>query len=375
MWKRMLVMLCLAILLIAGIAFWKYTNIKKGMAMGAKFAPPPTAVTTVVVKPQTWQPVLSAVGSMKAVNGVTVSTDLAGIVSEIAFESGTPVKKGTLLVKLDTDQEEAQLRVSVAKLSLSKTDLERKRDLVAKKAIAQSEWDTAQSQVAQMDAEVAGMRAIVARKRITAPFDGLVGIRQVNVGQYLQPGAPIAPLQSMDPIYVEFALPQQHFETISIGKKLRLGASGIAGERFEGEITAIDSRVDENTRNVLVQGTVGNAEQKLRPGMFVDVEVLLPEKDGVLAIPTSSIAYAPYGDSIYIVKDQPGPGGKSGKTVQQQFVKLGPKRGDQVSILSGLKAGDEIVSSGVFKLRPGAAVQVNNAVQPGNDLAPKPEDS
>ncbi|MEA3209896.1 MAG: rane fusion protein multidrug efflux system [Chthoniobacter sp.] len=371
----MLVMLCLAILLIAGIAFWKYTNIKKGMAMGAKFAPPPTAVTTVVVKPQTWQPVLSAVGSMKAVNGVTVSTDLAGIVSEIAFESGTPVKKGTLLVKLDTDQEEAQLRVSVAKLSLSKTDLERKRDLVAKKAIAQSEWDTAQSQVAQMDAEVAGMRAIVARKRITAPFDGLVGIRQVNVGQYLQPGAPIAPLQSMDPIYVEFALPQQHFETISIGKKLRLGASGIAGERFEGEITAIDSRVDENTRNVLVQGTVGNAEQKLRPGMFVDVEVLLPEKDGVLAIPTSSIAYAPYGDSIYIVKDQPGPGGKSGKTVQQQFVKLGPKRGDQVSILSGLKAGDEIVSSGVFKLRPGAAVQVNNAVQPGNDLAPKPEDS
>ena len=368
-------MLLVAALVIAGIAFWKYRTIRAGMAMGAKFAPPPAAVTTVVVKAQTWQPVLSAVGSMKAVNGVMVSTDMAGIVSDIAFESGTQVKKGDLLVQLDTDQEEAQLRSSEAKLALARTELERKRDLVAKKAIAQSEWDAAQSQLAQMDAEVAEMKAVAARKRIAAPFDGLLGIRQVNVGQYLQPGAAIAPLQSMDPIYVEFALPQQHFTTVAIGKKLRLGAGGLSGERFEGEITAIDSRVDENTRNVMVQGTVANAEHKLRPGMFVDVEVLLPETEGVLAIPTSSIAYAPYGDSIYVVKDEAGPDGKAAKIVQQQFVKLGTRRGDQVAILSGLKAGDEIVSSGVFKLRPGAAVQVNNSVQPGNDLAPTPVDS
>jgi membrane fusion protein (multidrug efflux system) len=343
--------------------------------MGAKFAPPPAAVTTLIVKPQIWQPVLSAVGSLKAVNGVTVSTDLAGIVSEIAFESGTAIKKGALLVKLDTEQEEAQLRSAEAKLTLARTDLERKRDLLAKKAIAQSEWDAAQSQLRQMEAEAAEMKALVARKRLEAPFDGVAGIRQVNIGQYLQPGMPIVALQSMDPIHVEFALPQQDLASIAVGKKLRLTASGMGGAQFDGEITAIDSRVDEATRNIMVEGTVRNADHKLLPGMFVDVEVLLPEKEGVLAIPSSSIAYAPYGDSIYIVREKAGPDGKPMKQVEQQFVKLGPKRGDQVTILSGVKEGEEVVSSGVFKLRPGAAVQINNSVQPGNELQPTPADT
>jgi membrane fusion protein (multidrug efflux system) len=360
-------MIGLVAVFVAFLVFWTMRNIEKGKAMGAKFAPPPSAVTTVVVKAQSWQPVLSAVGSLRAVNGVTVSTDLAGIVSEIPFESGTAVKKGDVLVKLDTAQEDAQLRSAEAKLSLAKSELERRRDLIAKKAIAQSDWDTAQSQLTQTEADVSQMRALVARKRITAPFDGMAGIRMVNIGQYLNPGAAIVSLQSVDPIYVEFALPQQSFETVSVGKKVRLGASGLTGERFEGEITALDSRIDESTRNFIVQATIQNSEGKLRPGMFVDVEVLLPEQEGVLAIPSSSIAYAPYGDSIYVVID--------GKQVEQRFVKLGPKRGDQVSISSGLKEGDEIVSSGVFKLRPGAAVQVNNSVQPGNELQPKPVDT
>lgn len=369
----MLLMLVLVVLAVALIGFLKYRSIRAGMAMGAKFAPPPAAVTTVTVQPQTWQPVLSAVGSLKAVQGVVVSTDLAGIVTEIAFESGTPVKTGALLVKLDTQQEEAQLRSAEARLDLAKSDIERKRDLIAKKAIATSEMDTAKSQLAQTAADVEEMRALVARKQITAPFDGLAGIRQVSLGQYLNPGAAIVPLQSLDPIYVEFALPQQHLDEIAVGKKLRVAASGLMeGERFEGEITAIDSRVDESTRNVLVQGTLKNKDHKLKPGMFVDVEVLLPEKPGVLAIPSSSIAYAPYGDSVYLVKDATAPDGKAGKEVQQKFVKLGPKRGDQVSILSGLEPGDEVVSSAVFRLRPGAAVQVNNAVQPGNELNPNP---
>lgn len=375
MGKRMLLMLVLVIGFIAAIGFFKYRQIQAGMAMGAKFAPPPAAVTTLVVKSQNWEPVLSAVGSLKAVNGVTVSTDLAGIVSEVAFESGTPVKKGAVLVQLDTQQEEAQLRSAEARLSLAKTDLERKRDLIAKKAIAQSEWDTAQSQLRQTEAEVAEMKALGGRKRIVAPFDGLAGIRQVNVGQYLQPGAPIVPLQSMDPIYVEFALPQQHLPAVAHGTKVRLGSAGIAGERFEGVVTAIDSRIDENTRNVTVQGTVQNADLKLRPGMFVDVEVVLPETENVLAIPSSSIVYAPYGDAVYVVKEKPGPDGKPGYEVQQQFVKLGSKQGDQVAVLSGLREGDEVVSSGVFKLRPGAAVQVDNSVQPGNELDPKPVDT
>ena len=357
------------------LVFLTMRNIAKGKAMGAMFAPPPTAVSTVVVKTQTWQPVLSAVGSLKAVNGVTVSTDLAGIVSKIEFESGTEVKKGAPLVTLDTTQEEAQLRSAEARLHLAKLDLERKRDLVTKKAVAQSDLDAAESQLAQVEASVQEMKAVVGRKQITAPFDGTVGIRQVNIGQYLNPGAAIAPLQSIDPIYVEFALPQQHLEVVEVGKKVRIHASGLAGAEFEGEITAVDSRIDESTRNVMIQGTIKNPEHKLRPGMFVDVEVLLPEKDGVLAIPSSSIAYAPYGDSVYVVREKPGADGKRAPAVDQQFVKLGPKRGDQVSVLSGVKEGDEIVSAGVFRLRPGAPVKVNNSVQPGNDLNPTPVDS
>lgn len=371
----MLLMLFLVALFITGLVFWTMAQIKKGKAMGAKFAPPPASVTTVIVEPQTWQPVISAVGSLRAVNGVTLSTDLAGIISDISFESGTPVKKGDLLVKLDTKQEDAQLKSTEAKLSLARIALERNRDLVAKKAIAQSEWDTAESELRQTQAHVEEMRALVARKQIIAPFDGVIGIRMVNVGQYLQPGAAIVPLQSMDPIYVEFALPQHHLATVAVGGKVRLGKGGVGGEGFQGEITAIDSKVDENTRNVTIQATLLNPEHKLRPGMFVDVEVLLAETPGVLTVPSSAIAYAPYGDTIYVVKDAPGADGTPGKQVQQQFIKLGPKRGDQVSIVSGLNAGDEVVSSGVFKLRPNAPVKVNNSVQPGNELNPKPANS
>jgi membrane fusion protein (multidrug efflux system) len=368
-------MLAAMLLIIAGIAFMKYRTIQAGIAMGAKFAPPPTTVTTVVVKGEQWEPVLSAVGSLRAVNGVTVSTDLAGIVSEIAFESGKEVKKGDLLLTLDTDQEQAQLRASEAKLTLAKSELERKRDLVVKKAISPSDFDQAQSQLSQMQAEVEQMKALVARKRITAPFDGVLGIRQVDVGQYLNPGAMIVPLQSLDPIYVEFALPQQHLDKVEVGKRVRLRASGVDGVSFDGEVTAINSLVNENTRNFTVQGTVKNSDRKLRPGMFVDVDFILPVQEGVLAIPSSAIAYAPYGDSVYVVRDGKGPDGKPLKEVQQQFVKLGPKRGDQVSVLTGLKEGDEVVSSGVFKLRPAAPVKVNNEIQPGNDPNPKPADT
>jgi membrane fusion protein (multidrug efflux system) len=373
MWKRMLVMLLVAFLGITGIAFWKITKVRAAIAEHAHFAMPPSAVTTVVVKGQTWQPVLSAVGSLKAVNGVTVSTDLAGIVSEINFESGAAVKKGDLLIKLDTQQEEAQLHATEAKLEQMRLDLERKRDLIAKKTISPSDWDSAQSEFRQSEAAVDAAKAVIARKHIVAPFDGYLGIRQVNLGQYLNPGAAIVPLQSLDPIYVEFNLPQQNLGQLAVGKKLRIHTEDMEGEGFAGEINAIDSKVDDATRNVMVQGTAHNPDHKLRPGMFVKVEVLLPETSGVLAIPVSSINYAPYGDSVYVVR--PASDGKPGQEVEQQVVKLGPKRGDQVSVLSGLKDGDEVVTSGVFKLRPHAPVQVNNAVQPDNSLAPKPKDT
>jgi len=368
---RMLIMLGVVGLFVLAIGGWKVSQIHDAIAQQAKFAPPPTAVTTAVAKRGRWQPVLSAVGSLRAVNGVTVSTDLAGIISEISFQSGSPVKKGDLLVKLDTKQEEAQLRAAQARLDWAKVSLERQRSLVGDGAVSRSDFDSAESEFHQATAAVDDARALISRKTITAPFDGLVGIRQVDLGQYLNVGAPIVALQSVDPIYVEFALPQQNLDQVAVGKKLHLKAAGIAGEQFEGEITAINSRVDESTRNITIQGTVGNSDHKLRPGMFVNVDMLLPEQD-VLSIPASSISYAPYGDSVFVVRDKPGPDGKPVKEVQQQFVKTGSSRGDQVSVLSGVAAGDEVVSSGAFKLRSGIPVQVNNSVQPGDNPNPNP---
>jgi membrane fusion protein (multidrug efflux system) len=373
--KRMTIMLVALAIFVVLIALWKVKLILGGIAEGKKFAPPPDTVTTVVARAQKWQPTLKAVGSLKAVNGVTVSTDLAGIVSSIAFESGTPVKKGDLLVQLDTRQEESQLRSAEARRDLAKVNLERQNDLLMKKAASQSEYDSAAAEFRQAEAAVDDARAIIARKTIVAPFDGLLGIRMLDPGQYLNVGAPIVPLQSLDPIHVDFSLPQQYLDQIATGGEIRIKAEGVAGVEFDGAISAIDSRVDEITRNIALRGTIPNPERKLRPGMYVSVEVLLPEKEGVIAIPASAISYAPYGDSVFVVESKTGPDGKPMKQLLQQFVKVGPSRGDQVSIQSGVKAGDEVVSSGVFKLRSGAPVFVNNAVQPGNEPSPKPPET
>jgi membrane fusion protein (multidrug efflux system) len=375
MLKRMLIMLVAVGAFIALLWNWKMSQVRAAQAGAAMFAPPPIAVSTAVLASQSWQPVLSAVGSLKAVQGVAVSTDLPGIVALIGFESGTSVKKGDLLLKLESQQEEAQLLSAEARRDLAKLTLERNRDLVAKKAVAASEFDQSQTHFRETEAAVAEAKALIARKSILAPFDGELGIRQANLGQYLNPGTMVVSLQSLDPIFVEFVLPQQNLAQLAVGRRLRLSANGKGSESFEGKITAMDSKVDELTRNILVQGTVANPQRRLRPGMFVNVDVLLEEEQGVVAVPTSAISYAPYGDSAFVVVEKTGPDGKVRKEVSQQFVKLGVGRGDQVAVLDGLKAGDEVVTSGVFKLRPGAPVQVNNMVQPGNDLNPKPSDN
>ena len=361
--KRMLIMLGIVVLFVAALAGYKVTQVRAAIDLMKQMSPPPTAVTTIIIEPSKWQPTLNAVGSLKAVNGVTVSTDLPGIVAEIAFQSGTEVKKGAVLVRLDSQQEEAALRSAEARRDLAKLNLDRQRELIATGAIAKSDLDTAESLYQQATAAVDEARALIARKNITAPFDGRLGIRQVDLGQYLNVGAPVVQLESVDPIHVEFALPQQNFKEIAVGKELQLKAAGLEGDEFTGEITAIESRLDPATRNVMIQGTVKNPDHKLRPGMFVNVEVLLPEQT-VVSIPASSVNYAPYGDSIFVVKD--------GKEVEQRFVKLGASRGDQIAVLSGVKSGDEVVSSGAFKLRNGLPVQVNNSVQPGNDVNPTP---
>jgi len=383
----MFIMLVVVEVIAVGLNGWDNFKQKMMKEAFAKMAPPPPAVTTLVVKGQTWQPVLSAVGSLKAINGVQISTDLAGIVSEIAFESGKPVRKGDLLIKLDTQQEEAQLRAAQARLDLAKVSLARKQDLLDKKAAPQADYDAAAAEARQAQAALEEVRAVIDRKTIRAPFDGLLGIRLVNLGQYLNAGTSIVPLESCDPIYVEFNLPQQNLGQIALKKKMRLTVPGVSEKDFEGEITAIDSRVDEATRNVQIEATVRNPERVLRAGMFVKVEVLLPEQTGVLAIPASSINYAPYGDSVFIVKAGEPKDGKPQKQAIQQFVKLGPSQGDQITVLNGLKDGDEIITSGVFKLRGNEPVEVtgikpkpqpvliNNDIQPGNEKNPNPPDT
>jgi membrane fusion protein (multidrug efflux system) len=368
----MLLMLFCVALAVAGIGYAKFRQIQAAIAMGKSFAPPPSAVTTLVLTPQKWEPAVRVIGTLKAVQGVTVSTDLAGVVSEIGFESGAPVKKGALLVQLNPDSEHAQLAAAQARRDLALLEVKRKRELLAKNALSASETDAAEAEVRQSEAACAQAAALLARKRITAPFDGVLGLRQVNLGQFLNPGSPVVSLQALDPIRVQFNLPQQEIAAATPGKPVRVTAQEVPGGPREGRILALDSQVDEASRAISVEATLPNPDQALRPGMFVNVELPLAVETDVLVVPASAIHYAPYGNSVYLVVDGTAGEGKPGKVVEQRFVKLGQNRGDQIRVLDGLKAGEEVVTSGVFKLRQGAAVVVNNSVQPGNNPSPTP---
>ncbi len=371
--KRMTLMIVAIAVFLTAIGAVKYGQIKKGIAQQRSFQPPPEAVTTVVAKGEQWPTSLAGIGTVTAVHGVVVSADLPGIVDKITFESGQRVKEGDLLVELDTRQERAQLAAAQAELELTRVSLERMKRLVETQIGAQADLDTAEANFKAAEAKVGETRATIDRKTIRAPFSGVLGIRQVNLGQYLDAGAAIVPLQSLQPIYVNFSVPQQEIARLNVGGEVRVSnQSGAAGT---GKINAVDSVIDPATRNIAVQATLPNADGKLRPGMFVDASVVLAAVNDVIAIPASSINHAPYGDSVFIVTDLKDPHGKSYRGVRQQFVKVGAGRGDQIAILSGLKPGEEVVTSGVFKLRNGAAVQVNNQTQPGDNPAPSPANS
>jgi membrane fusion protein (multidrug efflux system) len=284
------------------------------------------------------------------------------------------VRDGDVLLRLDARQEKAQLAAAEAQLELARLNLDRMRGLLGKGVTSKAEHDQAAAEHKQAEARVGEVRATIERKTIRAPFSGVLGIRQVNPGQYLNAGDPIVPLQSLDPVHVNFSVPQQDFAPLKAGAEVRVTAEGIPGE-LRGRITAVDSVVDEATRNVRVQATLANPERRLRPGMFVSTEVHLGAGEPKVTLPASAILAAPYGDSVFVVEEMKGPDGKAYRGARQQFVKVGPGRGDQVALLSGVEAGAEVVTSGVFKLRNGAAVHVNNSVQPGNSAAPKPEDN
>ena len=375
MMKRMLLMLVVMAVIIAGLGFVKFQQIQTAIAQGASFQPPPEAVTTIVAQQVEWPDTLSAIGSMAAVQGVTVSADLSGTVDRVLFDSGRAVRQGDVLVELDTRQERAQLAAAEAQRDLARTNFDRMQGLLKDNVISRAEYDSATADDKQTEARAGEIRAAMQRKRITAPFSGILGIRQVNLGQYLSSGDPIVQLQSLNPIYVNFDVPQQATSQMRNGRDVRITTDDLPGVEFHGRITALDSAVNSETRNILVQATLANPDGQLRPGMFVQTEVVLGGGRSVLALPATAISYAPYGDSVYVVADLKGPNGESYRGVRQQFVKVEGSRGDQVGVISGVKPGDEVVTSGVFKLRNAAAVLVNNKVQPGNNPTPKPDDN
>jgi membrane fusion protein (multidrug efflux system) len=373
--KRMLLMLAAVVLFIGAIGSFKVLQIRAAIAAGAAWQPPPEAVTTIVAREARWPSTLSAIGSVTAVHGVVVSADLPGVVAGIDFESGSTVAEGAVLVRLDTRQEQAQLAAAEAQRKLARLNLERSEQLLKSQVVAQAEYDRVAAEAAQADARVGEIEATIERKRIRAPFAGVLGIRRIDLGQYMNGGDAVVPLQSMDPVYVNFALPQQEVAALKLGAEVRVAADSLPAGGLAGRVTAINSVVDEATRTVQVQATFRNAARRLRPGMFVQVQTTTGTGEPRVALPASAISYAPYGNSVFVVGDLKGPGGKTYRGVEQRFVKLGDGLGDQVAIVSGVKAGEEVVTSGVFKLRTGAAIVIDNKVQPANDPAAKPEDS
>ena len=371
--KRMFLMLLVMAAFIGALGFFKYSQIRA--AMGQSWSPPPEAVTTTLARPERWPATIASIGSVVAVNGVTVSADLPGIVEKISFESGGNVKQGAVLVRLDTSQERAQLASAEAAHHLAEVNFQRAKGLIERNVLSQAEFDRFEAEMKQTQAQVGEARAMIERKTIRAPFGGVLGIRQVNVGQFLNGGDPVVPLQSLDPVYVNFSVPQQEVGRLASGAPVEARLEGTDSLTFTGRITAVNSVVDEATRNVEVQATFSNPGGTLRPGMFVESSVLLGTEAQVVALPTSAILYAPYGNSVFIVEEMAGQDGKKYKGVRQQFVTLGESRGDLVAVVSGVSAGSEVVTSGVFKLRNGAAVEVNNQVRPSESATPRPEDS
>lgn len=373
--NRLFLVAAVLLALVVVLAGVKALQIRAMVEKKKHFVPPPEVVTSAVATSETWENALQAVGSLAAVQGVTVAAETSGKVVRIAFAPGTAVKAGAVLIQQDTAAEEAQLRAANSAAELARLNLERYKGLLATNSIAQVTFDNAEAQHKQAVAQADAIRAVIAKKHIRAPFAGRLGIRLVNLGQVLKEGEPVVTLQALDPIFVNFQLPQQDLTRLQIGLPVKLTADTLADQGIEGQITTINPEVDSATRNIRVQATVKNPAEALRPGMFADVRVILPEQRAVVAIPATAVLAAPYGDSVFVIetkKDEQS--GQPATVVRQQFVRLGAKRGDFVAVTSGLKEGETVVSSGVFKLRNGQAVKVDNTLAPQFQLAPKPNE-
>ena len=374
--KRILFAVLGVLLVIAVLAGIKTLQIRSMIDSGKKFVPPPETVTTAAVKSESWETSLGSFGTLSAVQGVSVSAEAAGKVMKIAFEPGSAVRKGDLLIQQDISTEQAQLPGALSQVALSRANQKRADQLFAEGIISQADHDQAISNSAQSQSQADTIRSTIARKTIHAPFSGRLGIRLVNLGQMLREGDQIVTLQALDPIFVDFSIPQQQLSQVRVGLPVRLTGDVLGNNTMTGRITAITPLVDADTRNVKIQATVGNQGDRLRPGMFVNASVGLPRKQNVLAIPATSVLYAPYSDSVFVVdQKKDDKQGKAGLVLRQQFVRLGEKRGDFVVVSSGVKDGETLVSTGVFKLRNGQSVMVDNKLAPQFQQNPKPENN
>ena len=371
-WKVILGLLAV-FLLLAGIKVWQIMTL---VSAGKKNVPPPMTVTSAEVKVGDWQPMLSAVGSISPVQGAMISAELAGTVAEINFESGKLVQKGDVLLKLDASAEEAQMRSAQADAELAEKDFERAKDLANRNVISAAELDAARSKSTQKKSAVENMQSVIDKKKIRAPFDGIAGIRAVNPGQMVKVGDALVSLQAMDRVYIDFSLPQQQLAEVKPDLVVKVTTDAIPNREFEGKLTAINSSIDPATRNVSLQATLDNSDHALRAGMFARVKVLLPQKKETLFIPATAVSYAPYGNSVYVIeKKKDEKTQKEALVLRQAFIRTGETRGDFVAVTEGVKAGEQLVSTGVFKLRNGMNVVVDNKLAPKAELAPKPTDS
>lgn len=384
--KSMLIMLGGVLLLIAILAFGFFLHVRQMIANSPK--PSPQTVSTTTIKKMEWQPQLSSVGTLVAVRGVDVTSEIAGLVRSVNFQSGEDVKAGQLLLQLNADSDLAQLHALEASAELAASVLQRDKAQLAVQAISQAQIDSDVADLKSKRALAAQQAATLEKKTIRAPFAGKLGITTVNPGQYLNPGDKIVTLQTIDPIYVDFYIPQKQLGGLQVGQVLNLANDAYASTAFNGKVTAISSKVDPTTRNVQVEATVANPKRQLLPGMFADVNVEVGTKKSYLTLPQTAITYNPYGSTVFVVKqaekkpaqkdapkDAAANAHKDGAlVVQQVFVTTGETRGDQVAILTGLEEGQQVVTSGQLKLKNGSPVAISNTVLPLNNPSPTPQE-
>lgn len=369
--KRMFFTILGLVILFGGIFGYKWFVAQKTQEFFANREAPAETVTATEARADTWQPTVKSVGNLVAAQGVDITAEITGRVTSVAVEDGAEVEADQVLVELDSAGLQAELRGALAEARLSEIELERQQRLRRQNANSEADVDRAESELQQARAQADRVRSQLDKKTIEAPFAGRLGILDVDVGEFVNSGSPIVTLQTLDPINVDFTLPQQELARVEVGQPLVARADAFPGQRFEGRIRAISPKVNQRTRNVDVRGRLANPEGRLRPGMFVNVAVQLPAEEDVITLPQTAVTYNPYGDSIFVINESETEGGETELTVERKFIRTGATRGDQVQILEGVAVGDRVVTSGQLKLRNGSKVVVDNSVEPASDPSPE----